>query len=502
MIKHSKILFKYPWINLQSIRCRRSQGTRARNLWETYENTQSWLRCKALPPDVDPRAIFCNNDFNLGEVEMYGFDYDYTLASYKKEVEFLIHDEAQKKLVEECGYPSDLLKKQYNPSFGIRGLHYDVEKGLFLKVDGFHQIQLGTVYRGSEKLSDEEVLETYKKRHIPLQYFDVHMNMNPKIVKLVQLVDVFAKPEMGLVCDVIDLFRANNMSYEPASVYYDVAKCIGQAHLNFHQEINVKPQVYLHKDPEQRSLLQRLADQKTLFLITNSPFRTVNVGMTYLVGKDWIEFFDVIIVRAGKPHFFNNNAQPLRELNLRTGTIEWGKVTQLKKGHIYVGGTISDLESLTGWSGGRVMYFGDHPFADLADVTLVHGWKTAAIIRELEQEVNIINTDEYKWRVNWAQVLKSLIDQHQDTEDSEELEVLDNWTKEVEDIELKLKQGFDPYFGSTFRSGTNPTYFSRRLFRFSDIYTSRVSNLLQYSLKHKFFPRRGVLPHEFKYWFV
>ena len=28
-----------------------------------------------------------------------------------------------------------------------RGLHYDVEKGLFLKVDSFHQIQLGTVYR-------------------------------------------------------------------------------------------------------------------------------------------------------------------------------------------------------------------------------------------------------------------------------------------------------------------------------------------------------------------
>ena len=31
------------------------------------------------------------------------------------------------------------------------------------------------------------------------------------------------------------------------------------------------------------------------------------------------------------------------------------------------------------------MYFGDHLAADLADVTLHHGWKTAAVIRELEQ---------------------------------------------------------------------------------------------------------------------
>jgi len=503
MIRLPKTLVKHGTKAL-SIRCDRAQSTR-KNLWASYEQAQSWLRCKKLPSDVDPGAVFCNDDVNLSDVEVYGFDYDYTLASYKKGVEFLIHDNAQKRLVEECGYPQELLTKQYSPIFGIRGLHYDVEKGLFLKVDGFHQIQLGTVYRGSEKLSDDVVLQKYKKRHIPLHYFDSNIkagNINPKIVKMVQLVDVFAKPEMSLICDVIDLFRANNVSYEPASIYYDVTKCIGRAHQNFHQEINLKPHIYLHKDSEQRPFLQRLSAEKKVFLITNSPFSTINVGMTYMVGEDWMDLFDVIIVTAGKPHFFTNNAQPLRELNLKTGTTEWGKVTELKKGRIYVGGTISDLERLTGWAGGKVMYFGDHPYADLADVTLVHGWKTAAIIRELEQEIAQINTDEYKWAVNWMQILKSLIDEHQQTENSEELEVLDEWNKEVGDIELKLKQMFNPYFGSAFRSYNNPTYFSRRLFRFSDIYTSRVTNLLQYSLKHKFYPRRGVLPHEFKSWFV
>ena len=76
------------------------------------------------------------------------------------------------------------------------------------------------------------------------------------------------------------------------------------------------------------------------------------------------------------------------------------------------------------------MYFGDHPYADLADVTLHHGWHTGAVIRELEvrsysshialwgrtfsnslsvilhfkAEIITMNTDEFKWGVNWQQV--------------------------------------------------------------------------------------------------
>ena len=57
------------------------------------------------------------------------------------------------------------------------------------------------------------------------------------------------------------------------------------------------------------------------------------------------------------------------------------QVTSLEAGKIYAGGTINDFQRLTGWMGGNVMYFGDHPYADLADVTLHHGWKTAAVIR-------------------------------------------------------------------------------------------------------------------------
>jgi hypothetical protein len=50
-------------------------------------------------------------------------------------------------------------------------------------------------------------------------------------------------------------------------------------------------------------------------------------------------------------------------------------------------GTISHLLDLTGWKGPEVLYFGDHPYTDLADVTLEHGWRTGAIIEELSVSV-------------------------------------------------------------------------------------------------------------------
>ena len=55
----------------------------------------------------------------------------------------------------------------------------------------------------------------------------------------------------------------------------------------------------------------------------------------------------------------------------------------------------------------------------------------------------------------------------------------------------KSDKRFFPGFSSTFR-----------LLQYADIYTSNITNLNNYSLKHKFYPRRGVLPHEFKSWFV
>ena len=48
---------------------------------------------------MNKRAVFANTELNLDEIEVYGFDYDYTLATYKEAVEEFIYQEAKKALV-------------------------------------------------------------------------------------------------------------------------------------------------------------------------------------------------------------------------------------------------------------------------------------------------------------------------------------------------------------------------------------------------------------------
>lgn len=65
---------------------------------------------------------------------------------------------------------------------------------------------------------------------------------------------------------------------------------------------------------------------------------------------------------------------------------------------------------------------------------------------------------------------------------------------------VMMKNLFNPQFGSIFRTCHNPTYFSRRLCRFSDIYMSSVSCFLNYDLTYTFYPRRTPLQHEAPLW--
>ena len=52
---------------------------------------------------VDEQAIFANNELGMRHIEVYGFDYDYTLASYSNTLHYLIYDLAVKELISTYG---------------------------------------------------------------------------------------------------------------------------------------------------------------------------------------------------------------------------------------------------------------------------------------------------------------------------------------------------------------------------------------------------------------
>ena len=104
-----------------------------------------------------------------------------------------------------------------------------MEKGLFLKVDSSHQVQLGTVYRGRQRLTDQEVNQLYSRRQLSVA--SLEPNISPSRhhnTKMVQLVDIFSKPEMSLMASVMEHFMKNKLEVQPESLHYDVSTSIGE----------------------------------------------------------------------------------------------------------------------------------------------------------------------------------------------------------------------------------------------------------------------------------
>lgn len=58
--------------------------------------------------------------------------------------------------------------------------------------------------------------------------------------------------------------------------------------------------------------------------------------MKFLVGDDWKDYFDVVIVQARKPKFFTEESRPLRIYDEINKTQLWDRVTKLEKGVIYL----------------------------------------------------------------------------------------------------------------------------------------------------------------------
>nr|XP_030723256.1 5'-nucleotidase domain-containing protein 2 isoform X1 [Globicephala melas] len=520
-----------------------------------------------LPPEVcsllNPAAIYANNEISLRDVEVYGFDYDYTLAQYADTLHPEIFTAARDILIEHYKYPEGIRKYDYNPSFAIRGLHYDIQKSLLMKIDAFHYVQLGTAYRGLQPVPDEEVIDLYGgTQHIPLYQMSGFYGKGPSIK---QFMDIFSLPEMALLSCVVDHFLGHGLEFDQAHLYKDVTDAIRDVHVKglMYQWIERDMEKYILRGDETFAVLSRLvAHGKQLFLITNSPFSFVDKGMRHMVGADWRQLFDVVIVQADKPSFFTDRRKygpgrgdGPRERGLasacRPVCLGWGhpladgqafqptlglSENLMRRAHCI--GTVSpawkrarsivrkwlpgpgpiawplcavlsssvkegnlfDFLRLTEWRGPRVLYFGDHLYSDLADLMLRHGWRTGAIIPELEREIRIINTEQYMHSLTWQQALTGLLERMQTYQDAESRQVLAAWMKERQELRCITKALFNAQFGSIFRTFHNPTYFSRRLVRFSDLYMASLSCLLNYRVDFTFYPRRTPLQHEAPLW--
>ena len=57
------------------------------------------MLAEPLPKDRDPQAVYANNELELSDIDVYGFDYDYTVACYSDTLDRVIYDMGRENLM-------------------------------------------------------------------------------------------------------------------------------------------------------------------------------------------------------------------------------------------------------------------------------------------------------------------------------------------------------------------------------------------------------------------
>ncbi len=472
----------------------------------------------APPPE---RGLFCNRTLNMRSIKAIGYDMDYTLIHYRVEAwERRAYEHIRDRLVAQ-GWPVGHLT--FDPLLAIRGLIIDTEKGNLLKANRFGFVK--KAFHGTRPMDYEAQRDAYARTIIDLAER-----------RWVFLNTLFSLSEACIYAQVVDMLDGGQlgamgpMGY--GDLYEHVRRNLDATHMQgqLKAEIVADPERYVLQDPETPlALLDQRNAGKKLLLITNSewsytvPMMKAAFDPHLPSGMTWRDVFDVVIVSARKPEFFTSRS-PLFEVVTTAG--QEGLLRPhsgpLKPGVPYFGGSAVELERSLGLSGDDILYVGDHMFGDVHVSKSALRWRTALILRELEDEVRAIAS----FRATEARLAERMAHkEHLEAEHCQlklelqrrrlhygpraetpddvlhtrlaelrnQLEALDD---ELGPMARAASELSNPHWGLLTRAGNDKSHLARQMERYADIYTSRVSNFLFATPFVYLRSPRGSLPHD------
>lgn len=270
----------------------------------------------------EDETIHANTYCDFRKIQYVGFDYDYTLVTYTEELLELIYDMALKRLVNDRHYPMEMLDAglAFDPYFSIRGLAVDKETGWICHLSYTHKVAVA--WNGREKVSTPEIYKEYRGKRA--------LNPEERKSRLKPLNDLFSMAECCLIADTIQFFKDNGIDFCPSNVVNDILGAIGDTHRSgdFHRIVANDPKKYFNPSPHLETVLKNLKDAgKRLIFASNSPYWYVDAGMKYVLGDDWMNLWDAVIVSAGKPAFYTDQRRPFREVNKDNSRVTFRKVS-------------------------------------------------------------------------------------------------------------------------------------------------------------------------------
>jgi HAD superfamily 5'-nucleotidase-like hydrolase len=475
--------------------------------------------------------VFCNRNLRMDTIEMIGFDMDYTLALYHQDrLEQLSMELTLQKLVDKHGYPPDIRNLSYDPRWAIRGLVVDKKHGNVFKMD--RHAYVGRCYHGFRELSHDERKATYRNEKI---------NLSSDRYEWIDT--LFALPEAVMYTTLVDWADRSTGTVDYDKLFTDIRTAIDEAHRDDTLKSVMKADLpaFIVKDPLLGETLHKFRSSgKKLFLLTNSLYDYTAVVMSYLLDGErkaypsWRNYFDIVMVGAGKPAFFNE-LRPFVQVDPATGAAltngNGESIKHLARDKVYQAGNVVAFEQLTGIKGEQVLYIGDHIYGDILRLRKQHMWRTAMVLQELEREISVSDRleaqikdldlldrrhrnleseiDYQSLRLKKIQRLLDdpstapalrvrLEDQRKQTRLS--LDSLRDraglMDAEVDSLEARVERAYNPHWGSCLREGNENSRFGEQVNDYADLYTSRVSNFGPYSPLRYFRAPRRPMPHE------
>ncbi|CAD5213179.1 unnamed protein product [Bursaphelenchus okinawaensis] len=450
----------------------------------------------------DPsQRIFVGRSLRLEKMKFFGFDMDYTLANYKSPAyEGMLFSRTISRMID-IGYPEQLRSLTYNSNFPVRGLWFDMQFGNLLKVDGFGNILVGV--HGFHFMKPYEIEEQYPNKFLHLNdsrviILNTLFNM-PDTYLLASLVDYFdTNPDYKILQDRTGV-RKNDVIMSYKSFAKDLTDAVHWVHTEGSMKQHVLQNIdqYVVKDERIKQLLPQLRRHGQTFLLTNSEYSYTNGVMTYLLGSNWTEFFDISVVDAKKPHWFAEGTV-FRQVDTSTGVLKLGMHTgPLKRGQVYAGGSCDAFRRMLKARGKDVLYIGDHIFGDVLRSKKNRGWRTFLIVPEIEHELTIW-TERHGLFERLAQLdvqLAKLYKNMDATSANLAHNEIGEAVKAIRNLTHEMDQAYG-VLGPLFRSGSRTTFFATQVERYADLYAASPYNLIYYPAFYFFRAPMMLMPHE------
>ena len=467
-------------------------------------------------PQPRSRGVFCNRTLNFRSLHAIGYDMDYTLVNYRVDAfERQVFEFARERFMEQ-GWPVQSLV--FDQGMVARGLVIDTQMGNIVKANRFGLVR--RAQHGTQTLSFGDQRVAYAGTQVDLADS-----------RWVFLNTLFSLSEGCLYAQMVDLLDQRKlpevMGYR--ELYHRVRGVVDAQHMEgrLKDEIIRDPETCVVLDPETPlTLLDQRHAGKKLLLITNSDWNFSSAMMTYSfdrflpAGMTWRQLFDLVIVGARKPDFFTAKA-PFFQVVTEDGLLR-PTSAPLQPGVAYMGGSAAQVEKDLGMSGDEILYVGDHMFGDVHVSKSALRWRTALILRELEAEVEALESFAGAERTIAAKMEEKerLESQFSQTRlalqrlkgaygpagpcDAAQLEArltelrarllpLDG---EIAPLARAATELTNSRWGLLTRAGNDKSHLARQVERYADVYTSRVSNFLHATPFVYLRSPRGSLPHD------